>query len=327
MRRSLIRAYRSLEVTDSPANTKMHANEVETDAQLVRRLLTAQFPQWATLPIRRVEPAGTDNAIYRLGDDLAVRLPRIHWATGQVEKEFGWLPKLAPLLPLALPAPIARGEAGEGYPWSWGVYTWLAGENATPQRLTDLKQAAADLARFIVALQRVDPVGGPLADPLKGNRGVPLAARDALTREQIARLPPDLDPGPLLTAWEHALHTPAWDDVRVWIHGDLQAGNLLAVNGRLSAVIDFGALQVGDPACELAVAWRLLNAEAREVFRTALSCDEATWARARGWALSVAVVEIPYYLHTNPPMVTAARHTIAEVLSDYVALAGPGPGA
>ncbi|WP_245872719.1 aminoglycoside phosphotransferase family protein [Deinococcus planocerae] len=302
-------------MTKPPNTGKMHEGEVETSAALVRSLLTAQFPHWADLPLSRVQSAGTDNAIYRLGDDLAVRLPRIHWATGQIDKEFRWLPRLAPLLPLTLPVPMAKGEPGEGYPWPWGVYTWLPGENATPARLADPNQAAVDLAGFILALQRIDPAGGPLPEPL--GRGVPLATRDAFTREHIARLPGDLDAGTITAAWEHALRAPAWDRPPVWIHGDLQAGNLLAAHGRLRAVIDFGALQVGDPACELAVAWRMLDAEAREVFRAALSCDEATWARARGWALSVAVVEVAYYLHTNPVMVAAARHTLAEALSDH----------
>lgn len=304
-------------MTNSLPTGKMHEGEVETDAALVGRLLAAQFPHWADLPIHRVQSAGTDNAIYRLGNDLSVRLPRIHWATGQIEKEFRWLPRLAPFLPLALPVPLAKGEPGEGYPWQWGVYTWLEGENATPERLPDLRRAAVDLAGFVLALGRIDPAGGPPPDPSKFNRGVPLATRDTFTREHIARLPADMDVEEVAAAWEEALHAPVWDRPPVWIHGDLQAGNLLAVEGRLSAVIDFGALQVGDPACEVAVAWRLLDAEARTAFRAALSCDRATWARARGWALSVAVVEVAYYLQTNPVMVRAARHTIAEVLADH----------
>src|SRR5688572_10632460 len=193
---------------------KMHADEAHTDASLVRRLLAAQFPHWAGLPIEPVPSAGTDNAIYRLGDSMAVRLPRIHWATGQVDKEHLWLPRLAPLLPLAVPLPLARGEPGEGYPWHWSVHSWLPGENATTGRIADPCQAAADLAKFILHLQRIDPIGGPPA-----SRGVPLATRDAATREAIAALHGVIDTEAVTAAWEAALQAPAWDRAAVWVHG------------------------------------------------------------------------------------------------------------
>ena len=296
---------------------RMHADEVDTDAPLVRRLLAAQFPQWADLPIEPVRSAGTDNAIYRLGDDMAVRLPRIHWATGQVDKEQRWLPRLAPHLPLAIPVPLATGAPGEGYPWRWSVCRWLEGENATIERIADPRQAATDLAHFITALQRTDPAGGPSSGPPNSSRGVPLAMRDAETRTAIAALRGMLDAGAVTAAWEAALHAPAWHRPPVWVHGDLQSGNLLAVKGRLSAVIDFGCLGVGDPACDMIVAWNLFSAETREAFRAALQVDDATWERGRGWALSVALIALPYYLNTNPVIVGNSRHTIAEVLAGH----------
>jgi aminoglycoside phosphotransferase (APT) family kinase protein len=292
----------------------MHADEVDTDATLVRRLLIAQFPQWAGLPIEPVRSAGTDNAIYRLGDDLAVRLPRIHWAVGQVEKEQRWLPRLAPHLRLAIPVPFAKGAPGEGYPWHWSVGPWLEGENATVDRIRDLREAATDLAAFIAALQRIDPTGGPRPGPTE--RGVPLAVRDSDTRTAIAALCGEVDTDGVTAAWDAALAAPVWQRPEVWIHGDLSSGNLLAVRGRVSAVIDFGALNVGDPSCDLSVAWTLFSGESREVFRAALSVDDATWARGRGWALSWALIALPYYLRTNPVIVASARHTIAEVLAD-----------
>ena len=140
---------------------KMHADEVDTDVSLVGRLLAAQFPRWADLPIAPVRSAGTDNALYRLGDDMVVRLPRIEAAAGQVEKEHRWLPRLAPPLPLAVPVPLAKGTPAEGYPWQWSVYRWLDGETATGERIADPGQAAVALARFVVALQRIEPTGGP----------------------------------------------------------------------------------------------------------------------------------------------------------------------
>src|SRR5262245_30191671 len=190
--------------------SKMHVDEVDIDVSLVGRLLAAQLPQWAHLPLEPVCSAGTDNAIYRLGDDLAVRLPRIHGATGQVDKEHQWLPRLAPLLPLAIPVPLAKGTPGEGYPWQWSVYRWLAGENATIERLADPRQAATALAQFIAALQRIDSTGGPPSGPDNFFRGVPLAMRDPHTRAAIASLRGMLDADAVTAVWEAALRAPAW---------------------------------------------------------------------------------------------------------------------
>ena len=296
---------------------KMHTDEIDTDVSLVSRLLAAQFPQWADLPIRPVPSAGTDNVLYRLGDDMVVRLPRIHEATGQVDKEHHWLSKLAPRLPLAIPVPLAKGTLGAGYPWPWSVYRWLEGENATIERIADPVQAATALAQFIAALQRIDSTGGPLYGTPNFSRGEPLAMRDSQTRAAIASLHGTLDTDAATAAWEAALQSPAWSSPPVWIHGDLQSGNLLAQHGRLRAVIDFGSLSVGDPACDLQVAWNLLSAETRAVFRAALAVDDATWARGRGWALSVGLIALPYYQSTNPILAGISRRAIDEVLADH----------
>lgn len=299
---------------------KMHADEVDTDVHLVRRLLAAQFPQWAGLSIDRVPHTGTDHAIYRLGEDMSVRLPRIHWATGQVDKEGRWLPKLAPHLPLAIPVPLARGEPAEGYPWRWCVSPWLDGENATVGRIGDVCEMAVDLAQFMIALQRTDATGGPLAGPSNGFRGGPLAERDASFRRAVPAWQRLVDTRLMIEAWEAALRAPEWDRPPVWVHGDLgRPGNLLAANGRLSAVIDFGCLGVGDPACDVRAALSLFSGESREVFRAALAVDDATWARARGWALT-SVGALPYYRDTNPEIVAEARHAIDEVLADHNAV-------
>lgn len=298
------------------AAAKMHADELDTDASLVRRLLAAQFPRWVDLPIERIASTGTDYAIFRLGEDLAVRLPRIYWATAQPEKEQRWLPKLAPHLPLAIPVPLATGNPGVGYPWHWSVVPWMPGEDWSIDRISDLCEAAADLARFITALQRIDSTGGPPAGPENFFRGVPLSTRDAGFRAAVAAAGDMVDAGAMIAAWEAALAAPAWDGPPVWVHGDLsRPGNLVVTEGRLSAVIDFGCLGVGDPACELAAAWSLFSGTSRDVFRATLPFDDATWARARGWALR-AVGAIPYYKDTNPAIVAEAQHTIAEVLAD-----------
>ena len=296
------------------ATQKMHADEVETDAALVRRLLATQFPQWADLPIEPIPSGGTDHAIYRLGDDMSVRLPRIGWAVGQAEKERHWLPRLAPHLPLAVPVPLAHGTPGEGYPWPWSVQQWLAGDNATVAYIADLEEAAVDVAGFVTALQRIDPSPGPLASA--GSRGGPLVNRDAGTREAIAALHGEIDTDAATAAWEKALEAPDWDRPPVWLHGDLLPGNVLVVDGRVSAVIDFGSFAVGDPACDTMIAWSLFSGKSREVYRAALAVDDATWARGRGCALSQALIALPYYLNTNPVIVGTSRRAIAEVLAE-----------
>ncbi|MBN2502803.1 MAG: aminoglycoside phosphotransferase family protein [Anaerolineales bacterium] len=296
-------------------NTKMHANEIPTDAALVHRLLAAQFPQWADLPVRPVESSGTDNAIYRLGENLAVRLPRIDWAVGQVKKEHTWLPRLAPHLPLALPTPLAMGAPGAGYPWHWSIYQWLEGENASLEKLADPVQAAVDLAQFIKALQGIDTTGGPLAAE-HNLRGQPLITRDAPTRKAIAALDDMFDPRALTAIWETALAAPDWEDDPAWFHGDMLPGNLLVKDGRLSAVFDFAGLGVGDPAPDLMIAWALFSDDSRAAFRETLGVDDATWARGRGHALSQALIFIPYYLDTNPRGVAQARRTVESILAE-----------
>ncbi|MCX4821246.1 aminoglycoside phosphotransferase family protein [Streptomyces sp. NBC_01142] len=289
----------------------MHADEVDIDVSLVRRLLGAQFPQWADLPVEKVDSAGTSNAMYRLGEDMVVRLPRIAGAANDVEKEHQWLPRLAPPLPVAVPVPLGRGMPAEGYPWHWSVYRWLEGENPTIGRLAEPGLLAKDLAEFVAALQRIDPAGGP-----PSYRSEPLATRDAATRAAMETLRGIIDADAATVAWETALHAPVWSGPAVWVHADLQPGNLLTARGQLSAVIDFGCLGLGDPAVDLIAAWYLLPADARSVFRTALGADDASWARGRGWALSIALMELRYYRDTNPVMASIARHVIHQVLAE-----------
>ncbi len=291
---------------------KMHADEVATDVGLVGRLIAGQFPQWTGLAIEPVPSAGTDNALYRLGDDLAVRLPRIKGAAEDVHREHEWLPRLAPLLPVAIPQPLGKGEPAEGYPWHWSVHRWLDGENPTVGALPDPQALATELAGFITTLHRIDTDGAP-----RSGRGVPLIRRDAPTRTAIDALHGVIDTTAATSAWEAALAAPVWSDPPVWIHGDLSPGNVLTVSGRLSAVIDFGGFGVGDPATDLIVGWNLLPAGTRPDFRAALGVDDATWARGRGWALSIALIQLPSYRTTNPALAANSRHVIGEVLAEH----------
>ena len=295
----------------------MHPDELDTDEALVERLLTEQFPQWADLPIESVLPMGTDNALYRLGDDMVVRLPRRPRDSIVLEKERRWLPRLAPLVPLAIPVPLAEGAPGEGFPLAWSVYSWLRGENATLERLTDPSRAANDLAQFVAALQRIDPADGPAPGEHNAFRGAPLPERDEATRSAIASLSTSIDDYAATVAWEAALRASELQGEPVWIHGDLDARNVLAEHGRVSAVIDFGCLGVGDPAYDVMVAWKMLRRDARASFRAKLAVDDATWARARGLTLSQSLNALSYYtLETNAVLVLEARRWLAEVLAD-----------
>jgi aminoglycoside phosphotransferase (APT) family kinase protein len=292
--------------------------DVRIDVPLVRRLVAAQFPQWASLAIEPVESAGWDNTIFRLGSDLAVRLPRRHVSAEHVREEHRWLPVLAPQLPLPVPVPLGQGVPGAGYPWHWTVCPWQAGELAALAPVADMGQAAVSLARFVAALQSIDPAGGARHE----FRGVSIAAHDHNARAAAAALQdspeggPVLDVGAVLEVWEQALAAPARSAEPVWMHGDLHPANLLVEDRRLSAVIDFGLLGVGDPACDLMVAWTYLSADSREVLRRSLEPDTATWSRGRGWALLFGV-RAAAYSADNPVIGDIGRYTLAEVLADF----------
>jgi aminoglycoside phosphotransferase (APT) family kinase protein len=245
---------------------RMHAHELEIDEPLVRRLLAERFPEWADRPLRRIEPAGTVNAIFRLGDDLSVRLPRLDGRTEPGGKELEWLPRLAGSVPLAIPVPVAQGAPTSEYPWYWDVYRWVDGDTV-PVEAIDPIRAARDLAAFVAALQRVDPAGAPQG------RGIPLAVRDEEIRYWLARFEADLG---VTASWERALVAPPWDGPPVWHHGDLDVRNWLVRDGRVSGVIDWGSMGVGDPACDVMVAWKLHSSAARDAFREAFPTDEAT---------------------------------------------------
>ncbi|MFJ2861887.1 aminoglycoside phosphotransferase family protein [Kitasatospora sp. NPDC087314] len=291
---------------------RMHADELDIDDALVRRLIAGQFPQWAGLPVESVDSAGTSNAMYRLGGDLVVRLPRIAGVADDIAKEHAWLPHLAPALPVAVPVPLGVGGPVGGYPWPWSVLGWLEGANPVVGRIAEPGLLAGDLAAFVRALRRVDPAGGPASF-----RSEPLGERDGATRAAIAGLRGVVDTEAVTAAWGAALRAPGHCGPAVWIHSDLQPGNLLvSEGGRLSAVIDFGCVGLGDPAVDLIPAWYVLPASARGAFRAAVGADDAAWARGRGWALSVALRELDYYRETNPVMAGIARHVIGEVLAE-----------
>lgn len=257
--------------------------------ELVSRLVAMQFPQWAHLPVAHVELDGHDNTTFRLGEEFSVRLPSADGYVPQVDKEHRWLPLLAPYLPLPIPEPVARGIPALGFPRPWSVYRWRPGEPATADRVHDETRFATDLAAFLTALYAIDPTGGPAAGAHSFFRGGPLTTLDADARQAITTLAHEVDADAATAVWEAALGT-VWERPLVWVHGDITNSNLLVKNGRLSAVIDFGCSAVGDPACDLAIAWTFFAGESRRAFRDALALDGDTWARGRGWALWKALI-------------------------------------
>lgn len=285
------------------------------DAALVQRLVAAQMPQWAGLPISAADPQGWDNRTFRLGSQLGVRLPSAPGYVAQVDKEHRVLPLLAPHLPLPIPAPVALGEPGEGYPFAWSVYRWLDG-TAAAAPLAEPVAVARALAGFLTALQRIDPAGGPPAGPHSAWRGGPLQTYDAETRSCITALNGLVDAGAMTSVWDAAL-AASWDAGPVWFHGDVAAGNLLLRDAQLAAVIDFGCCGVGDPACDLTAAWTLFDGPARGVLRSGLDADPGTWARARGWSLWKALITVAEHHDGDPRRAAASLRVVYDVLAEH----------
>ena len=285
-------------------------------ADLVRRLVRSQFPRWGDLPVVPVAADGWDNRTYRLGEDKSVRLPTAAGYVPAVLKEDRWLPQLASGLPVAVPTVLGVGEPGEGYPFPWSVREWLPGQTASTARVEDLSGFAVSVAEFLGSLQRCDVVGGPAAGEHSFYRGASPAHYDEETRRCLAAADGHIDTGRAAAVWQAAL-AAEWTGEPVWFHGDVAAGNLLVEGGQLAAVIDFGTCGVGDPACDLVIAWTLLGGTSREAFREAAGQDEGTWARARGWALWKALLGLTGHLDSDRDRVAAEARLIGDVLADH----------
>ncbi|MET9493701.1 aminoglycoside phosphotransferase family protein [Streptomyces sp. NPDC006552] len=291
---------------------KFHPDEADIDEPLVRALVDEQFPHWAGQPLRHVDAHGTSHVLYRLGDAFVLRLPRRGGSVPDLAGERRWLPFLAARLPVAVPEPVAEGRPGHGYPHPWAVHRWLPGAIPVAGEVADPAALAADLAAFVTALRRVDTAGAPAA--YRGAR--PLAERDSATRAVLDRLAGEIDTDAARAVWDAAVRAPRGELPDVWLHADLQPGNVLLDQGRLSAVIDFACMGVGDPAVDLLVAWYVLDAPARRIFRAAAGLDAQSWTRGRGWALTVAAHELAYYRESNPFMAGTAERVIREVLAE-----------
>ncbi|MEV4196811.1 aminoglycoside phosphotransferase family protein [Micromonospora globbae] len=291
---------------------------ITVDAELVRRLVAHQFPRWAHLPVAPVADGGWDNWTFHLGPGMSVRLPSAAEYALAVDKEHRWLPELAPRLPLPIPVPLAKGEPGEGYPYPWSVYSWLDGEPASADRIADPVRFAIDLAEFLVALQRIDPTGGPLPGQHNWYRGGTLRTYHRDVQRALAALDGHVDVGLAREIWTDALDA-SWDGTQTWFHGDVAQGNLLLDDGKLAAVIDFGTCGVGDPACDMAIAWTLLTTEGRQAFRERLAVDEGTWARGRGWAVWKTLAACARTVGQSDEPAAVALRVLGVIFDEYVA--------
>lgn len=290
----------------------MHADEITVDDNVVRRLVDEQFPQWSSLPLRRLPPTGTDNQLFRLGEELVVRMPRVPGAGESAAWEHTWLPRLAPHLPLTVPAPVALGEPGVGYPWHWTVVPWVEGAEPTAE-LIDPEEWAASLAQFVRACRAVPGMDGPIRTT---GRGAPIAALEGEVRAWTARADEALvSPDAVLAVLEDALAAPLFDGEPVWFHGDLHEGNLLVRDGRLAAVIDWGTAGRGDPAIELNAMWGYLPEAVSGLYRDAIGLDEAAYRRARGFALAPAISGMTYYGDTAPHLARRNLRTVQRLVA------------
>jgi aminoglycoside phosphotransferase (APT) family kinase protein len=308
-------------MTDTP-DLGPAPERITVDAEQVRQLVVDQFPQWAGLPVQPVSNGGWDNWTFHLGDGMLARLPSAAEYALAVDKEHRWLPALAPQLPLTVPTPLAKGEPAAGYPYSWSIYQWLDGEPASAERIADPVRFAVDLAGFLAALQSLDATYGPPPGKHNWFRGGTLRTFDGLTQGALRELHGHIDVDLAREIWTNALDA-RWDGVARWFHGDVAQGNLLVIDGELAAVIDFGTCGVGDPACDLAVAWTLLTAAGRQAFRDRLSVDDATWARGRGWALWKTLATCSYALADVDEDAANAWRALGEIFADYSAGSRP----
>jgi aminoglycoside phosphotransferase (APT) family kinase protein len=295
------------------ARQRMHENQVNVDEHLVRTLLHDQFPHWASLPLQLVDSYGTEHSIYRIGDRLAGRFPLLPAAEAATTVEARWLPALAPFLPCRVPVILAQGRATPFYPFTWAVSEWIDGEDGSTAPYDELR-LARDLAGFLKALESIDATGAPMPSP--GQRGGLLANVDGPVRRAIQQLGDRIDGAAATRSWEESLSVSEWARAGVWLHGDPLPGNLLFQQRRLIAVIDFGGLKAGDPACDLQPAWNMFSGASRRLFRAAMDVDDATWLRGRGWTLYQAITGLNYYWDTNPRMIRQVSHALGKVLSD-----------
>jgi aminoglycoside phosphotransferase (APT) family kinase protein len=290
------------------------ADSFEIDVTLVQRLIADQFPALRDLPIEPVLPGGWDNRTFRLGDALSVRLPSSAAYAAQAGKEAAWLPRLASHLPVSIPEIVGLGRPTKAFPYAWSIRRWIDGVSLNPDAALS-PRLAAELARTLAALHRIDPAGGPVAGVHSFHRGGDLGAYDSETARALERLEGQVQVASLRAIWAAARAT-RWQRPGVFVHGDVAPGNLLVRDGALAAIIDFGQLAVGDPACDLAIGWTSMDAATRADFLSATGLDADTTARGRGWALWKAAIVAAGLPGTDPKNRDRAMLTLAAITGD-----------
>lgn len=290
----------------------MHEGQLDISDDLVHDLVVSQFPRLSDLPLHRVPSDGTVHAIYRLGRELAVRLPLLEEYSPALIREARLLELLAPQLPLPIPELVELGEPTVGYPASWSIVTWIEGRTLAEHSDFDLAGVAVSLGEFTAAMRAAHGPG----EVSPNQRGRPLETRREGAMQAFAEIADEFDLAALHEIWDEACAAKKWDEVRTWIHGDLLPGNLITVEDELSAVIDFGECSIGNPTHDLIAGWWVFTESTRTIFKDAAAADDDAWARARGMALSGAAGALAYYRVTNPGFAAVARRTIRGVIAD-----------
>lgn len=292
--------------------SKLHKDEIDISEEKVYSLLKEQKPEWAECSIQRIESSGSDNALFRLGDDFLMRMPRIEWAVSSILKEAEWVPKIASNISIPISESVFTGLPSKLYPWHWLILPWYEGQNPEFEKADELGKLAGDLANFCNQIHALSLPRGPLS-----RRGIALNEIDIQTRQSLSMLGDEVDVARVERLWKSFCALPTWAHAPVWLHGDLHQGNMVTQNGRLAAVIDFSDVGIGDPACDYIAAWSLFGPQSRATFKRNIALlDENTWQRGRGWALSIALIMLPYYRDTHPPYASLARRIILEVCKE-----------
>lgn len=299
-------------------STTQSSDTVKITLSLATELIAEQFPQWASLPIQPVEVSGWDNRTFRLGQEMSIRLPSVECYAAKVQKGQEWLPFLAPQISVPIPKPLALGQPSKNYPWHWSIYRWIEGKSANIIRIDDLNLSliATQLAQFLKELHTIDSTHGLKPGAHNFYRGDSPAVYDHETRSAIEQLRNCIDADAATSVWEKAISSQ-WEKNPVWIHGDFSAGNILIKDKTLAGVIDFGGMAIGDPACDLVIAWTFLKNESREIFKSQVNLDPDTWARARGWALWKALITLAPLQDKNCPEALKQRLIVDEILKEH----------
>lgn len=296
----------SLSVTDDRIN-------IQTD--LVRKLVLSQFPQFENLPISRVANPGWDNHTFRLGHEMIIRMPSAKRYASQVKKEQKWLPWLSSRVTYTLPEPLFQGKPEKDYPWDWSIYKWIEGKSLSEAGVAEKKPIAKSLAQFLRELHRLNASDGPHAGEQNFHRGGDLNVYDGESRDALAALKNEIDTKSAGEIWERSLKS-RWQNVPVWVHGDLNPANMLIKDGELHAVIDFGSCAIGDPACDLSMAWTYFEGHSNEAFRSALGLDRQTWERAQGWTLWKALISLRAEKNLGSTRAHKLKKLIQELIAD-----------